>query len=535
VSAQAVDPNINVVSYYTDAGDEFMFGAKAEVLVDAVLSTGVPIGLVQLDDWAQQSTVNVNGRCVYRWAGDPTWFPDGWKRFSKDVGAPLALYLPGAGICPGAGAAVFNITTLNGSSGRTLFEVPTPADAPRFFTEIFRGGLEQGMGHTLEIDFLDFAFLQVPEFRENVTAYPTYFTALGEAAAAAASAVELCMTLPHHALAAVALPHITTMRVGPDYDWPTNCDAGVLSFLPWAIGLRPSKDSFMTSNRSRPTTLGPPFVQQGVSNMMALPELNAIIAVFSTGPVGIADGVNATNATLVMSTCDSAGRLLQPDKPFTPIDATFARAGQDSRGAPNGRCKSAWMSKADNGAIWSSFTQLGGDDPATTPAVTHYILAINVSRPWVLRRADLWPPARASSVIVTRRWNDLGCSNGSLAVASGCVEASAPGADLADLHSRCESEDGVCDVGESPFVLAAMHEVLSNGWVFWEDSKYVSVSRRRFEGVTPRSDSLRVTVHGAEDEVVRVVALQPTHTGDWIVRIRAVQIGRNGSAVVNVP
>ena len=105
--------------------------------------------------------------------------------------------------------------------------------------------------------------------------------------------------------------------------------------------------------------------------MGSLPELNAIIAVFSTGPVGVGDGLGATNKTVpstglplafrwrstvvpltvpqpfivlslpftafpraftacqvVMATCDAAGRLLQPDKPLTAIDATFSNAAQ---------------------------------------------------------------------------------------------------------------------------------------------------------------------------------------------------------------
>ena len=66
--------------------------------------------------------------------------------------------------------------------------------------------------------------------------------------------------------------------------------------------------------------------------MGSLPELNAIIAVFSTGPVGVGDGAGATNQTVVMATCTAAGGLLQPDKPLTAIDATFAKAGQDPRG-----------------------------------------------------------------------------------------------------------------------------------------------------------------------------------------------------------
>lgn len=54
------------------------------------------------------------------------------------------------------------------------------------------------------------------------------------------------------------------------------------------------------------------------------------------------------------------------------------------------------------------------------------------------------------------------CPHGSPAVASGCVHRSAPAEPLPDVRSHSEGADGRYAVGESPFVLLAIHEV-SNG------------------------------------------------------------------------
>ena len=66
-----------------------------------------------------------------------------------------------AGLCIGAGEAVFNVTTINGSVPPTQFAVPSPADSERFFADICTQGQAQGMGGTFEIDFLSMQFLQV--------------------------------------------------------------------------------------------------------------------------------------------------------------------------------------------------------------------------------------------------------------------------------------------------------------------------------------------------------------------------------------
>ena len=181
--------------------------------------------LVQLDDWSHSTnrTHPDNCGCLQNWTGDELFFgATGWPGFANATGLPLALYLPGAGLCPGAGEANFGISTLKGGGGGglddTIFWVPAPADAPKFFRELMRQGLDNGMGNTFEIDFLWFQFLQVPEWRSTLGAFPAYFTALGQQAHAAATAVELCMSFPLHVLSAAALPAITSTRVGEDYD-----------------------------------------------------------------------------------------------------------------------------------------------------------------------------------------------------------------------------------------------------------------------------------------------------------------------------
>ena len=264
-------------------------------------------------------------------------------------------------------------------------------------------------------------------------------------------------------------------------------------------------------------------------------------------PVGLGDGLHATNRSIVLPACDMSGRLLQPDRPLLAIDASFAKAGQEPRGPPNGHCKSSWMSAADNGAVWSSVTQLGAGGPTA-----HFVLAINVTRPWVLQRGDLWPRLSPSSTYLSRPWGRAAapCANGSLAVASGCVAASPPdgSSPLPDVRSRCANASGTYAVGESPFALVAIHEVPASGWVVWEEDKYVALSRQRFLAVGALggagSSGLRVELRGAAGEVVKLVALRPgaaaagtaaaPAAAEWTVVSVHATIGADGTASVAI-
>jgi hypothetical protein len=132
------------------------------------------------------------------------------------------------------------------------------------------------------------------------------------------------------------------------------------------------------------------------------------------------------------------------------------------------------------------------------------------------------------------------------------VVVSHPGSSLPDLrgHPVGGSSDTSAlhyGVGESPFVLLAIHEVLSNGWVVWEEGKYVSVSRRRFASIRESDAGLRVELRGAPSEVVELTALRPQQQwGDgvmaksnesvsgWMVVSERVTISQSGVAVVEL-
>ena len=64
---------------------------------------------------------------------------------------------------------------------------------------------------------------------------------------------------------------------------------------------------------------------------------HVLLALLSTGPVGISDAVGATNATLVRRMIRSDGTLLKPARPIVAVDATLsehnAPAGQVRQGA----------------------------------------------------------------------------------------------------------------------------------------------------------------------------------------------------------
>ena len=89
-------------------------------------------------------------------------------------------------------------------------------------------------------------------------------------------------------------------------------------------------------------------------------------------------------------------------------------------------------------------------------------------------------------------------------------------------------------------MLLAIHEVMANGWVVWEDNKYVSVSRRRFASVSAVGPAgLRLEVRGAVGEVVGLTALRPTWRrqpsgapSGWTVALERATIGPHGMAVV---
>ncbi|XP_018013866.1 uncharacterized protein LOC108670887, partial [Hyalella azteca] len=73
------------------------------------------------------------------------------------------------------------------------------------------------------------------------------------------------------------------------------------------------------------------------------PALQSAVSTLSAGPVGFGDKMENINRDLVLKSCRSDGKLLQPDKPLTAIDDFFMR--DDSQGN-----------------IWTTETTIGSED-----------------------------------------------------------------------------------------------------------------------------------------------------------------------------
>lgn len=112
------------------------------------------------------------------------------------------------------------------------------------------------------------------------------------------------------------------------------------------VGLLPFKDTFL-SNRSQvaPTHANTGKGSGGFQGFHEeAPELHAISALLSAGPVSPSDGVDGADVELLMTLCRADGMLLKPDKPARAIDAKWLGA--------------VFNSSAPSGTLWSTSTSM---------------------------------------------------------------------------------------------------------------------------------------------------------------------------------
>ena len=74
------------------------------------------------------------------------------------------------------------------------------------------------------------------------------------------------------------------------------------------------------------------------------PNLHAVVATLSRGPVGPGDKIDEVDVNLIMKSCRSDGKLLKPDKPVTAIDLQIAAMA---------------FTAAPFGQLWSTYTNIG--------------------------------------------------------------------------------------------------------------------------------------------------------------------------------
>ena len=87
-----------------------------------------------------------------------------------------------------------------------------------------------------------------------------------------------------------------------------------------AVGSAPMKDTWWSTSRQAGAQPYP-------ITQFEAPDLHALVAVLSLGPVAPGDAVGFMNATLLRSTARADGLLLRPDRPCLALDEGLLQGG----------------------------------------------------------------------------------------------------------------------------------------------------------------------------------------------------------------
>jgi hypothetical protein len=180
-------------------------------------------------------------------------------------------------------------------------------------------GIDSGMA-SFESDFMNQNINCVDEFVQSTTAADDFLRGMAEAADDLKIPIQWCYATPNEVFASLDLPSVTNFRVSFDYCYGQSYDIGESSLLVWALGAAPSKDTLWTTSNNRTETPGCTWTPDHED---VAAELHVVLALLSTGPVGISDGIGLTDKVLVDRMIAKDGTLLQPSKPITAIDSSF--------------------------------------------------------------------------------------------------------------------------------------------------------------------------------------------------------------------
>eukprot|EP00118_Oscarella_pearsei_P005534 m.25502 g.25502 ORF g.25502 m.25502 type:complete len:805 (+) comp28821_c0_seq1:115-2529(+) len=475
------DPTNSKLGYWTDNGAYYYMGywkkhpdeIPQDVLVqvkEALDEAQVPVAYMQLDPWWYPFE---NG-CV-EWTEQKNYFPKGLPWFREQLGIPLLLY---AGYFSTANVYAANksfefLTSFPFNVGwaRGPIADVVPAQSADFYDAIMSQHAESMGG--FELDFTDFQFLLFTELQQSVSgSAEMWMKGIADAALKHNVSMQLCMELPNDLLQSVMFPAITNARASED-DFPTSSNRWNIaqtSLLMRALDIGPFFDDIWT-------TADQPGNPYGISSDNI--NLRTVISIFSAGPVGISDGRNMTNASLIRRTCRDDGVLLKPSKPAIPIDATYIP----------GAIKA--------GYIWSTYSEISS-------VVSYHVLAIDASFPYQLSTQDLYPLKRLPEPgkFVIGYWGYPGCTNGSKALL--CVA-------LFDSSKQFTIQTHPMQGKEHNFTVYSINPIFSNGWVLLgEVQKVVAVSPHRFTEIQESETGLKVVVQGKPREKLTVWFVKPS-------------------------
>jgi hypothetical protein len=315
------------------------------------------------------------------------------------------------------------------------------------------------------------------------------------------------------------------------------------TLYPWAIGLLPYRDAFMSANQDWATTTclqgntGPESTSTSLKPewfglQEGLPELQALVAALSAGPIAPGDGIGDTDVDLVLRTCRSDGILLKPERPIFPIVSWWVGNALGSGDGPTPR-GAALNTHSGSAEVGYTYTELNG-------LRWYFVLGVGLDKAFHLTPSDV-----RSELAPAHNVSLAHCQWGWECRARGCRRIQADQGNVT-LTPFSEEQPIVLPPYDSPHGVGWGHfrfvrtvPVLCNGWLLLgEADKFISVSRSRILNlVVDCSAGMVVQVGGALGEVVTMLLRPPPADGGNAapVIVRSCTVGTTGRCSIVVP
>lgn len=406
--------------------------------------------------------------------------------FSQVLGLPLQYYAPY--FCPkspyftdGKWNAVESNNSLPGCHYYEFLNVE-PSQSKGFYDDFFDRGVAAGM-KSFESDFMNQNYNCVPDFITTTDQADQWQQGMTQAAFERGIPIQWCYAAPTDVLASLQQPAVTNFRVSFDYAFGESWNTGLSSLFVDALGAAPSKDTLWTTTNYYYV---PPGCDQQPDHEQPAIELHAVLALMSTGPVGISDAIGQTDKSLVRRMVAKNGDLLKPSRALAVTDSTFRDPGLRSE---------------DTGYVYGT--------SAVGPSWVFVSFKLKTS--FTLSSEDFWPRLPSSQeagprMIFYRYFSE----NGQINQDERHLHAtfySADGSGLIALPpSSFTNTTGGTDF--APVVTQVWTPCVKGGWtLLGELDKYVPLSPVRFVHVECLATGLSVKVKGSRGEEICVAAL----------------------------
>lgn len=191
---------------------------------------------------------------------------------------------------------------------------------------------------TYEQDWLDEIYDNSPALRNTVDAGNAFMDNMSGAMSSAGLTMQYCMPMPLHYLQGAKYDNLTTVRVSDDGFNSARWDRELYtSVMAGGLGEWPWTDVFSSSDTG-----------------------SMLLSVLTAGPVGISDEKGAEDIDNIRHSVRADGRIVKPDLPAVPTDATFVAESGD-KAAP----MVAWTDTVDGRRTDYLFCQRRGPGMVT--------------------------------------------------------------------------------------------------------------------------------------------------------------------------